>query len=183
MKLKITALICGLLLTSATIVFSQQTANEAFHAQHSLGLVISHAQVTEGIKENGHKKWLSLPSWGLNYNYKFSPEWAIGLHNDIIVEDFEVEEHLNGESDAILQRSYPIASAVMASYKPGKHFSYLLGTGGEFAHTGSFILIRIGAEYGYEINKHWELNANITNDLKINAYNSWAIGLGITRIF
>ena len=27
----------------------------------------------------------------------------------------------------------------------------------------------------------WELVANITNDLKVDAYNSWSIGLGIAR--
>ena len=71
----------------------------------------------------------------------------------------------------------------VASFKPGKYFSYMLGTGGEFAHTGSFFLVRIGVEYGYHINEKWELNANLINDVKINAYNSFAYGLGITRVF
>lgn len=71
----------------------------------------------------------------------------------------------------------------MLSYKPGKHFSYMLGSGGEFAHTGNLFLVRVGVEYGFHISKDWELNGNITNDLKINAYNSWALGMGVTKVF
>lgn len=162
---------------------SQETPHLDFHPHHSLGIVISHTQINQGIQANGNKKWLSLPSWGINYNYKFSPKWAVGLHNDIVVEDFVVEEHLKSADGKTLERSYPIASAIVVSYKPGKYFSFLLGSGGEFAHTGNLFLFRVGVEYGHYISKDWELNAVLTNDLKINAYNSWAIGLGITRVF
>jgi hypothetical protein len=172
----------GLLFSSA-ITTAQETHHDAFKPHHTLGFMISHTQINQGVQGNGEKKWLSLPSWAVNYNFKFSPKWAVGLHTDIIVEDFAVEEHLKSSSGQILERSYPIASAVMFSYKPGKHFSYMLGSGGEFAHTGNLFLFRVGVEYGYHISKDWELNANITNDFKVNAYNSWAVGLGITKVF
>lgn len=164
-------------------IFAQEIEHTQFYPHHSLGLMISHTQISQGIQSDGDKKWLSLPSWAINYNYKFSPKWAVGLHSDIIVEDFAVEEHLKSSGNKTLERSYPIACAVMASYKPGKYFSFMAGAGGEFAHTGDLFLVRVGVEYGYHLSKDYEINANITNDLKINAYNSWAIGLGVTRIF
>ena len=151
-----------------------------FHPHHSLGLIISHTQISQGIQEDGKRKWLSLPSWGINYNYVFHSKWAIGLHNDIIVEDFVVES-ASRETEA-LERSYPIASAVVVSFKPGKHFSFLLGSGGEFAENHNFFLLRAGFEYGLHINNRLELVANLVNDLKIKAYNSWAIGLGVVYI-
>ena len=147
--------------------------------------MLSHTQIFQGVQQDGEKKWLALPSIGLNYNYKFHPRWALGLHNDIIIEDFQVEEHLRsggGNENSILVRSYPVASAVVASYKPGEHFSFLLGAGGEFAHTGNLFIVRAGVEYGIHINPKWELNINLVNDLKLNAYNSVAYGIGITRI-
>lgn len=162
--------------------FAQEHHSTDFKPHHSIGLILSHTQISQGIQSNGNRKWLSLPSWGINYNYKFSQKWAIGLHNDIVVEDFAVEQHLKNSGEEVLERSYPIASAVMMSYKPGTSFSYLFGAGGEFAHTGNLFLVRIGVEYGYHLTEKWELNANITNDLKINAYNSWALGVGISRI-
>lgn len=54
--------------------------------------------------------------------------------------------------------------------------------GGEFSHTGNFFLVRIGLEYGIHISDDWEFNANLTNDLKLDAYNSFAYGIGVTRI-
>jgi opacity protein-like surface antigen len=162
--------------------FAQHEAGEIFHPHSSLGIVVSHTNVSQG-QQDGDTKWLSLPSWSLNYNYKFKPRWSIGVHTDIVTENFEVEEHLNNETNTTLERSYPVSVAAMASFKPGKHFSLLLGAGGEFAHTGNLFLIRVGAEYVYEMNSKWELNAMITDDIKINAYNSWAIGLGVTMVF
>jgi hypothetical protein len=176
--------IITLFIFTTVLAVAQNDTHHVFHPHHTLGLIISHTQVSQGIQANGNKKWLSLPSWGINYNYKFSKKWAIGLHSDIVTEDFAVQEHSKSSSNStVLERSYPIASAVMASFKPGKNFNYLFGAGGEFAHTGNLFLVRVGLEYGYHINKKWELNANITNDLKINAYNSWAIGMGVTKIF
>lgn len=160
---------------------SHYNAHNEFQPCHAITLLVSHTQISQGINENGNRKWLSLPSWGLNYNYIFHPKWAIGLHNDIIVEDFVVEEHLKSSSNENLKRSYPLASAIVGCFKPGKHFAYLLGAGGEFAHTGNLFLLRIGIEYALHITRSWEMTAIVANDYKFNAYNSWAIGLGITK--
>lgn len=162
--------------------FAQEHHSNDFNPHHSIGFILSHTQISQGIQANGEKKWLSLPSWGINYNYKFNQKWAVGLHNDIVVEDFVVEQHLKSSGGEVLERSYPIASAVIISYKPGTSLSYLFGVGGEFAHSENLLLVRIGIEYSYHLTGKWELNANITNDLKINAYNSWALGVGISRI-
>lgn len=165
-------------------IVAQEThddADKTYHPHHTVSLFVSHTQISQGIQNNGKRKWLSLPSWGLNYNYVFHPKWAIGLHSDIIVEDFAVEEHLKSSSNETLQRSYPIASAIVGSFKPGKHFAYLLGAGGEFAQTGNFFLIRVGIDYTIHIAQSWEMNAVVANDYKFNAYNSWAIGMGITK--
>jgi hypothetical protein len=169
---------------TSQLLKAQENDHADFHPHHMLGIVLSHTQISQGIQANGDRKWLALPSIGINYNYKFSPKWAIGLHNDIVTEDYAVEEHLrSGGGNKVLERAFPVASAVVASFKPGKHFSYMLGTGGEFAHTGSFFLVRVGIEYGYHITDKWELNANLVNDIKINAYNSFAYGIGITKVF
>ncbi len=175
--------IAGIIIFFSAQSFAQHEEPEKFKSYSSLGLVISHTHVSEGVQDNGSKKWLALPSWALNYNFKFKPKWAIGLHIDMITENFEVEEHLNQSTNTTIERSYPITLAAMATFKPGKHFSFLLGAGGEFSKAGDLFLFRIGAEYSYEINEKWELNAMLTDDLKVKSYNSWSIGLGVTRIF
>jgi hypothetical protein len=165
--------------------FSQQheKTNETFHPHHSLAVVISHAQVFDGRDINGEKKVLSLPSWGLDYTFQFKPKWGIGLHTDIITETFEVEKHLeSGGSGDIIERSYPIAPALMGIYKPGKHWSFLLGAGMEYAKEENFFLNRAGVEYSAEIPKGWEVFGSLSYDFKWNAYDTWLLGIGISKV-
>jgi hypothetical protein len=165
----------------AVFQVNAQEHSEKFKPHHSLGLIISHTQISQGIQDNGNRKWLSVPSWGINYNYVFSSKWAIGLHTDIVVEDYVVEQHLKSSSNETLERSYPIGSAVMATYKPFKHFYFLLGAGGEFEKNENFFMLRAGVEYSIHLPKNWELVIPLTNDLKFNAYNSFNIGIGMVK--
>ena len=172
---------------SAVERLEENDAEEDFHPYHALGVVISHAQVREGVVE-GSNKWLSLPSWGLNYNFHFHPRWAIGLHTDLITEEFIVESHLkSGEEGEVIERNNPIAPALMATYKFGErpHSAWGLefGVGGEFAAGESFFLNRLGIEYAVEIRNHWEVFAGIAYDIKWNAYDSFVFGLGISKAF
>jgi len=153
---------------------------EEVHFQHSLALVISHTQINEGKDENGNKQWLSLPSWGINYNYRLTERCLVGLHTDIVAEDFVVESQ--SRSNEFIERFYPVASAIVGSYKLDS-FHIMFGPGVEFAKEENFFLVRAGVEYNLKININYELLANIKNEFKFNAYNSWAIGLGIARIF
>jgi hypothetical protein len=65
---------------------------EAFRPHSQVSLVVSHAHVFEGSDEYGNKKVISLPSWGIDFNYWFHPNWAVGLQTDIIMEEFEVQK-------------------------------------------------------------------------------------------
>ncbi len=175
--------ILGIFLLFLTSTFSQEKHdNQKHHSskKHSIALVLSHTQINEGRDENNQKKWLSLPSWGINYNYSLSSKWMIGLHSDIVVEDFIVENFT--KSSETIERSYPIASAIVASYKL-KSVNLMFGSGVEFAKEENFFLLRTGVEYNKHLGNNYELIANITNDFKLNAYNSWAIGIGIAKLF
>lgn len=168
---------------SHSLAQHHEDAKEPFRPHHSIGIVISHAQVFDGRDINGAKKVLSLPSWGLDYTFQFKPKWGIGLHTDIITETFEVEKHLeNGGSGDIIERSYPIAPALMGIYKPGHHWSFLLGAGVEFAKEENFFLNRAGVEYSVELKKEWEIFGSLSYDFKWGGYDTWILGMGISKI-
>jgi hypothetical protein len=159
----------------STLSFAQE---ETLKPHHSVGLLIGHTQVRQGANE-GNKKWLNLPSFALDYNYFFSEKWSAGLHNDIVIENFKVVDY----DEEVIERSRPLASILTAGYKPGKHFTYQLGLGGEFAKEENLALLRIGAEYGLEISNDWEFIANLVYDLKWNAYDSFGLSVGISKSF
>lgn len=175
--------ITGIILLFACRSIAQEN-KESFSHHHQLGLVISHAHVFEGRNEEGDREVLSLPAWGIDYTYHLSPHWAVGLHTDIIIEKFEVEKNLeSGDNRETVERSYPVAPALMGIYKLNDHWNFLLGMGGEFAKEENFLLTRAGIEYGYEITNGWEVLGNIGYDFKWNAYDTWTIGIGIAKNF
>jgi len=152
---------------------------EHFVPHSSLGLALNHAHIFNGRDELGKKKALALPAWAIDYNYQFSPKWAIGLHTDIILENFLVEKRDAQE----IERSHPIAPALMGIFKPTEHWSLLAGVGGEFAKEESFFLTRLGVEYGAEIRHGWEVFGSLSYDIKWNGYDSWLLGIGISKAF
>jgi hypothetical protein len=179
----------GILLCSSQRLFAQETKTETkaetteerekFVPHHSIGLAVSHAHVFNGRDENGKKKTLNLSAWAIDYNYYFAPKWAVGLHTDIIAENFMVE---NSENETI-ERSYPIAPALMGIFRPNRHWSLLAGVGEEFAKEENYFLTRFGVEYGGELRKGWELFGNISYDIKWKGYDTWILGLGISKSF
>lgn len=124
MKLKL--LISTLLLLCLAIVNAQEKEleeqKEFAEKKHSIAILLSHTQMAESIGD-GKKKWISIPSWGIDYNYELSEKWAVGLHNDIILENFIVEHNDKTE----IERSSPFASTVVVLYKLGNHISVMLG--------------------------------------------------------
>lgn len=155
---------------------------EEFKPHHSLGILIGHTHVFKGRDAAGNRKVLSLPSWGIDYNYMFKPKWGIGFHTDIIVETFEVEKHLEGGGhDEVVERTRPIAPALMGLYKPNHHWTFLFGAGMEYAKEETFFLNRAGAEYAAELRNGWEVFGALNYDFRWNAYDTWTIGLGVSK--
>lgn len=173
-----------LLLFFSTKIVAQESEEEKFKPHHQIGISINHVHVFEGRDDEGSRETLTLPAWGIDYTFQFHEKWAIGLHTDFIVEKFKVEKVYASEEDKeTVERSYPIAPALMGIYKPNEHWSFLLGFGGEFAKEEDFFLTRAGIEYGYELPKGWEIFGTASYDFKWNAYDSWGIGLGIAKNF
>jgi hypothetical protein len=173
----------------ASLLFSmparaQHEEAASFKPKHSLGFAIGHAHVFEGRDAEGNKSTLALPMWALDYNFQFARKWMIGLHTDMIVETFEVEKHLeSGEEGEVVERSQPIAPAIMGMYKPNHHWSFGFGIGGEFAKEENFLLNRVAVEYSVELPKNWEVYGAIQYDFRWEAYDTWTIGVGFTKNF
>lgn len=163
--------------------FSQErkVKSEKFKPYHSISGLLSHTIIQDGIRD-GKIEWIDFPSFAIDYNFVFSPKWRVGLHNDIIFEDFIVET-INSEGDKIeLERSEPMATVLVGGYKLGKHFIIEAGMGYEFSKEEDLFLTRIGTEYSLELPKEWELIANIVYDVKWNAYDSFSFGVGVSKL-
>ena len=120
-----------------------------------------------------------IPSWGLDLEYWFNEKWAIGLHNDIELQAFIVEEI----DDEFLERDYPLVLTLDAVYKPWKGLVFQFGPGYEIERTEDFFLLRAGIEYEIEFGHHWDVSPNVFYDTRFEANDTWSVALGIGKRF
>jgi hypothetical protein len=180
----------SLLLLAITFFIHQRgLAQEAekhshtFKPFHALDFAIGHAHSFKGVDENGGRKNTVLPFFGLGYNYQFAPKWALGLHTDLINETFVVEKTEEDGTVEELERSRPIAPALMGMYNLSHRWKLGIGMGAEFAKEGNFLLNRAAIEYACPIRKGWEVFGAFQYDIRWSAYDTWTLGLGIAYAF
>lgn len=162
---------------------TDETKNGMFVPKHSLGINIGHEHAFSGRDEDGKKEISIMPYWGLDYNFQFARHFSVGLHTDFVVESFKVEKNLESGPEKVVERSRPIAPAIMGFYKPTEHWSLGLGMGGEFEKEENYLLDRLAVEYNVEMKKGWEVFGVFQYDLRWHAYDTWTIGLGIAKAF
>jgi hypothetical protein len=165
---------------------AQHQAKEEGHSFkpiHVLDFAIGHAHSFKGVDENGGRKTTVLPFFGLGYNYQFAPKWALGLHTDFINETFVVEKTEEDGTVEELERSRPIAPALMGIYNLSHRWKLGIGMGAEFAKEGNYLLNRAAIEYACPIRKGWEVFGAFQYDIRWSAYDTWTIGLGIAYAF
>ncbi len=160
------------------------------HKKHLISASINHTIIFSGVKE-GTSSNISLPSFGLNYTYWFNHQWAIGLHNDVIIEDFVVKQSTSKSAEGtsteeeinIIDRGTPISSAIMVIYKPVPFLGIMAGAGREFSSHEDYTVIRFGLETPFHLPHNWELFGTLTYDINIDAYQSLSYGIGIGKTF
>ncbi|MCH6199988.1 hypothetical protein MMU07_10365 [Aquiflexum sp. LQ15W] len=172
-------LIICLFLSQNVSAQEKEGHSESYFKSHSIALLLGHTHVSQGIRENA-RSWLTLPSVSLDYNYLLSKKLSIGLHNDLIIENFKIEK---SGSRSQIERTRPLASAMTVGFKPGNHLTWQFGLGGEFSKEENFFLSRLGVEYSHEIAENWEFISSFIYDIKWNAYDSFAIGVGLSKSF
>lgn len=159
---------------------AQEQLEESNEGNHRITIALNHANILQGVKDS-QTKLLSVPAWGIDYDYWLTHRWAVGLHTDITLESFEVKTNLSNDEKTITRTS-PIAPAFIGIYKPTKHSSFLIGIGAEFTKEENLILNRAGYEWGMELKGNWELGFSVCYDFRWDAYDSFSIGIGISKI-
>lgn len=170
----------------------QQTEqHESHHKHHALSASINHTIIFSGIKNGETQTSVNVPSFGLNYTYFFNKKWGLGLHNDIILEDFIVKGESSDdpatrstdEEIGVIKRGRPISMAIMGVYKVIPNLGIMAGAGMEFSEHEDYAVIRFGLEAPVHLPKNWEIFGTLTYDIMIDAYTSLTYGIGVVKIF
>lgn len=190
MKKGLICILCiGFSLTT-TINFAQHTESkkenehpEEHHElkKHTVSAVLSHTHINSAKENKNGSNWIAAPSFCINYNYNFNHKWSVGLHNDIIIENIDLEHTHEGGEGIIRQR--PISMAIMGTYKPFKHLAFLAGGGVELSKHEDFAVIRLGVEAPMHLPNNWEVFGSLTGDIGIDSYDSVTFGIGFAKLF
>jgi hypothetical protein len=146
---------------------------------HRISVGLAHAHIPAEIDLPGRKN-LVIPAWNFDYDYWLNERFAIGLHNTLFLQQFSIEKRSDNTE---LLRSNPVSSSLVALYRPGKRWVFVGGLGREFEKNESFNLLDLGIEYGIELPGEWELSAGLKYENKFSAYDSWLLGLGVSKKF
>jgi hypothetical protein len=154
-------------------------ATDYFKKSHlKLSAALEHARIRRGLS-SGEASGIAASAWALNLDYFISEKWSVGLHNDIILENFQV---LDDEKE-VVDRHYPLTLLPSLGYELAKHFSLTASAGAELSKEKNYFMYRIGTEYHLGFQKSWEFTASFNYDFKVRGYNSWNIGMGIGKFF
>jgi hypothetical protein len=167
--MKTKAIILLLMILTANQINAQIHQNKSESGFRVVG-VIGHTLVNTEELDN---VW--VPSWGLDIEYWLNNNWGIGLHNDVEIETFVIN---NSENDE-LERVNPLVLTIDALYHFGKGFVITLGPGIEIEKEKSFYLLRAGIEYEKDITESFYLLPSIFLDQRFDGYNTLNIGLGV----
>jgi hypothetical protein len=158
---------------------AEQEEGEEHHSiagRHRITLGLGHTHLSEAGPDGG-KEWIVAASWALNYDYWLTERWAIGLQNDLIIEEFVIE---HGDEEFI-ERERPLAVIPSVLYKPLKWLTLIAGVGREFTSAEDLTLTRFGAEAGWHVHPDWEVGGAVIWDVKWGFYNSWGLDFSVSR--
>jgi hypothetical protein len=157
----------------------QNPEHEGLSHRHRVTLVMANSFLKNQVDENTNDILL-VPTFGLNYDFFFHQKWGVGLHTDIVLQQFKVEKH-DGHEELI--RENPVALCAVGLFKPLPSLTLIAGYGIEIEKHENIQLLRLGVEYGFHLPGNWELGFALEFDKKINTYNSWVLGAGFSKLF
>jgi len=169
----------GIYSLSPLVSQSQDHEEDEFNKHNRISLVIGHTHIPKGVPAVPDGGSIIVASWGLNYEYWFSRKWGLGLHNDMEIATYYIEDDTGGT----IERSRPIIVSLVGIYNPWKGLEFLAGFGREFEEHQNFWVYRFGIEYEIEFGHHWDLAPAFIYDVKENLYDSFTLGIVIGKRF
>jgi hypothetical protein len=158
---------------------AQEHENAHEGSSHRITMVMAYSFLKNQIDASTNDI-LVAPTFGLNYDYLFHPRWGVGLHTDIVLQQFKVEKH---HDQVELTRENPVAVCAVGLFSPLPSLVLLAGYGIELEKHENIQLLRFGVEYGFHLPGNWELGFTLEFDAKMNTYNSWIFGAGFSKLF
>ena len=166
------------ILISSTYNYAQEqhtTETRNKNPRHRTAFILGHSFISSENKEI-----LSVPTFGLDYEYWISEKWGIGFFSDLELISKEVSPTVN---DVNIEREYPLVATLDVLWSPIKHWEFVLGPGFISEKGEIEPLVRIGLERDLELGHHWDVPITLFYDKKFDGNYAISIGIGIAKRF
>ena len=171
--MKKSLLILFLIFSVSNTISAQESKKEN---KHLITVAIGYSYIPKGASHGEESAdGVFIPSLGLDYFYKISPKWEIGL-----MTDFEFGEYVIFDKD--LNRKNAIVVTAIASYSLTESINLFAGGGIEFEESHNLGIVRVGGEYAFNLNKGWIIAPGFFYDFK-EGYDSWSLSLAFGKEF
>ncbi len=171
--MKKSILIVFLIFSVSNTISAQEIKKES---KHLITAALGYSYIPKGSShgEEG-ADGVFIPSLGLDYFYKISPKWEIGL-----MTDFEFGEYVIFEKD--LNRKNAIVITAIASYSLTESINLFAGGGIEFEESHNLVIVRVGGEYAFKLNKGWIVAPGFFYDFK-EGIDTWSFSVAFGKEF
>ncbi|NQZ76731.1 MAG: hypothetical protein HRT61_11635 [Ekhidna sp.] len=170
MKYRILMII--LLAASGHQAYSQQNENVHISSPYwRISPLIGHTFIA--LEQGGEHT--PIASWALDIEFWWSDHLGIGLHNDLEIESFVV---VNQKGEHI-ERHFPVVTSLDLLVKVWKELVFYAGPGIEFDANESLEVVRLGLEYEFLLDKHFDIAPTFFYDNRFNQFNTWTVAFGM----
>ena len=155
-------------------VYAQESGEEETKPKVRGAIMMANSHVPNATE--GGKKVAIVPTWGFDVDYYFHRRWSVALQGDIKLQSFEIEEN-----NVALERTNPVALALVLHYHALRHWSFYAGPGIELETHENFFLFKGGTEYSFEITENFEIALNLIYENKEGVYDAWTFGVAFNK--
>ena len=160
---------------------SHDTEHEHEFKKVRVAIAIGHAYIPSADLGSDAKVTI-IPTWGVDLQYWFNPQFGIALKSDLEIANYTVK--YNPEDSGTLFRKTPLILSLPALFSPWDNgLTFLLGPGMEFEKKKDLFVLRAGVGYEVELNKHWDFAPELVYDFKGGHINSLTLAITVGKRF
>ncbi|WP_044207371.1 hypothetical protein [Flammeovirga sp. OC4] len=188
--------LCLLFLFITSLSFAQENSStdkkvhkrEEAHGElkhHRIALLWGHSYVPKGFNDNNSAKTLIIPTIGFEYEYWFSHRFAIGLSNDLELQNYVIETREGDE----LEREYVYIGALMGFVEFAHLWVFGIGPGIEMEKNKNFGVLKMSIEREFPIvgKGGWDVTPMLSYEIKFRGedkvYDAITFGFAIGKRF
>jgi len=145
---------------------------------HKVSVIAGYGLIRGALNQEGKTQTKVIPVFAVDYDYWFNHKWAVGLHSDIELSSYSIEEN----HQEYLERNYAFLISAVGTYEILPGWAVFAGPGYEIETHENFAVLRIGTDIAKTFENGWGAAFVIGYDIKeVNSMLN--LGLAVSKRF